>query len=230
MNPGERHNCFVILDEIQRTDEDRMFLVDCDCGNTHVMPGRSVRNRLSCPLEGNSPRTGSSARDSLTAFPGSLRKVKESKVYQLWASINREDDAPVCKEWKNFPRFVRDFAELMGGSPYDYLKPRIQWSYYTMERINKEGIWEKDNVTVRKFFSERAYHTRSYLYWRLLGERGLLEEDLEKDYIQFINTFGEKQTGYVLKRRNRRQLHSRDNSEWVKNGRVGNEGRTKSTT
>jgi hypothetical protein len=182
------------------------------------MPLKSVKSKKYCPdVCPQYEACADSALHKLAALFPHIKQIKRSKIYELWCWLRKEEDAPVCSTWRDdIVAFLYDFTDLMGGKPEDYVRPRISWVYYTMERIDKQGIWEKSNVTVRRFYTERAYHRPTYLYWRLLGDRGLLEDSTKDSYIEFITTFGHKQVGYVLKRRDRRKLHSRDNSFWVR--------------
>ena len=220
IHPGDRFGCSVVLKEVPRSKWQRQFLVDCDCGKTHVLGHKTLLSRQVCSGRSRAPVKDSVQAQLLKRFANAPTDIKRSKAYELWVWLRREEDAPLCENWKEFIPFLMDLVDLLGGHPFDYLEPRRQWVYYTLERIDKNGIWEKDNVTARKFFTERAYHRRTYLYWRLLGKRGLLDPELKDNYIQFLNTFGEKQTGYVLRRRDRRKLHSRGNSEWVRTSRA----------
>jgi hypothetical protein len=222
---GDRFGPSVVLKELPRCKHGRLFLVDCDCGNTHELIHKTLKARKFCTgVVGDRLQSGSAIAQALRAFPRAPRGIKRSKVYELWVWLRREHDAPVCDRWKDdFVTFVKDFASIMGGTPLEYLSPRIQHVYYTLERLDKEGIWEPDNVTTRKLFSERAYHRATYNYWRLLLSRDLLDDEFKEDYIQFLNTFGEKQVGYVLRRRDKRILHNRLNSYWHRRGRSSNE-------
>lgn len=214
VNPGDRFNCFVILDELQRTKYDRVFRVQCDCGNTHDLPLKTIRRSKYCPDDLSWRVRGSAVERLLSRYPF-VKRVKKSKIYELWVWLRRNHDAPVCDRWRDdILDFLDDFTELMGGEAIEYVQPRRSWVYYTMERIDKDGIWEKSNVTVRRFYTERAFHRPTYLYWRLLGHRGLLEQPLKDSYTEFITTFGHKQVGYVLRRRDARRLHRGDNSFW----------------
>ena len=220
IHPGDRFGCSVVLKEIPRSKWQRQFLVDCDCGSTHVLGHKALLTRQVCVGKRKAPSSNSVQAELIKRFANAPKDVQNSKAYELWISLRREKDAPLCDNWKEFIPFLIDLAELLGGEPFEYCEPRRQWVYYQLERIDKDGIWEKDNVTARKFYTGRAYHRRTYLYWRLLSKRGLLEPEYVDDYILFINTFGEKQTGYVLRRRDKQRLHSRSNSEWVRTSRA----------
>lgn len=213
IEPGQRFGCSVVLKELPRGKWERLFLVDCDCGSTHSLGRKTLLSRTNC--NGRRQSKQGSAQEQLTKkFANAPNEIRKSKAYELWVWLRREEDAQLCDKWKDFIPFLMDFADLMGGHPFEYCQPRFQWVYYTLERIDKEGIWDKGNVTARKFITERAYHRNTYLLWSRLKSYGLLVPELHNSYINFINTFGEKQKGYVLSRRNRRELHSRDNSYW----------------
>jgi hypothetical protein len=216
---GDRFGPSVVLKEVPRSKWERQFLVECDCGSSHVLGLKTLRSRQFClgwTVSGDCVQA-----QLIKQFANAPRtEIKKSKVYEVWCWIRREKHARVCSQWQDFIHFLIDFAELIGAPPLECLEPRRQWSYFTVERIDKDGIWEKENVTVRKFFTERAYHRPTYLYWRTLSKRDLLPQELKDDYITFLNTFGEKQKGYVLKRRDPKQRHTRDNSYWVRRGRT----------
>ena len=217
--PGDRFGCSVVLKEVPRSKWQRQFLVDCDCGSTHVLGHKTLLNRQVCTGKQRAPSYKSVSAELAKRFANAPENVRDSKAYELWVWLRREHDAPLCDSWKEFIPFLIDLADLLGGEPLDYCQPRTQWVYYQLERIDKDGIWEKDNVTARKFYTGRAFHRKTYLYWRLLNQKKLLDKEFVDDYILFLNTFGEKQTGYVLRRRDKRRLHSRDNSEWVRTSR-----------
>ena len=211
-NPGDRWGCSVVIRELPRKRWDRLILVQCDCGQQHVIASKMLRTRTKCATQ--FPTTvGSEVYSLYEKYPLAPPGIKYSKVYELWSSIRSRGG--VCEEWNSLTKFAEDFAELMGCGFYDYLEKRTDHVHFTFERIDLDGIWEKTNVTARLFFSGRAYHKETYGYWRLLGKRGLLSDELKDDYILFLTTFGEKQAGYVLRRINRRRLHSRENSEWI---------------
>lgn len=213
--PGDRFGPSVVIRELPRSKWERMFHVQCDCGEEHVLGFKTLRARKHCISGRKKINQSCVAIQVKEKYPFYRHDVKKSKIYELWVSVRREKDASVCKDWDNFLSFLADVSELTGTHELQLLQPRIEWCHWTFERIDKDDIWIKPNVTARVFYSERAYHRETYDYWKLLGSKGLLEEDLKESYTLFLNTFGEKIPGYVLRRINRRKLHSSTNSEWV---------------
>jgi hypothetical protein len=150
-------------------------------------------------------------------FPELPRTLDRSTPFIAWKNFmqrQQDRDIPVCKEWHDFARFLPDYLEMSGTRLEDHLGPRMQWTYFHLERKNKELPWDKENTYVTRFVTERARHKPTYEYWWELTVQELLADEI-KTYRDFLNAFGVKQSGYRLRRKDKTLLHSIDNSEWI---------------
>jgi hypothetical protein len=218
IEPGTRFNNWTVIKEVPKpehlsknTRRNRYFLVQCDCGFTAVRRLDTIKQVVSC-IE------CSKKYDYIyKQFPDYPREVQKSTPWIAWCNfMQRQKDRgiPVCAEWRDFGLFLPDYLEMSGTSLEDHLGPRMQWTYFHLERKNKELPWTKDNTFVTRFVTERARDKETYRYWNELLQKELLSDEI-KSYKDFVNAFGVKQSGYRLRRKDKTILHSIDNSEWT---------------
>jgi hypothetical protein len=128
----------------------------------------------------------------------------------------------ICLEWEeDFAAFLKYYLEVGGMKLSDFQGPNVPWSYHKVSRPNEDEPYGPGNLLVVAFRTERAWHTPTYQYWMKLSKQGILDDAMTTSYVLFLNTFGIKERGYLLRRKDITQPHSRQNSEWIRRKRSG---------
>ena len=126
----------------------------------------------------------------------------------------------ICPEWEeDFPAFLKHYLEVGGMKLSDFQGPNIPWSYHKVSRPDETKLYGPGNLLVVAFRTERAWHTPTYQYWMQLSKQGILDDAMTSSYVLFLNSFGIKERGYLLRRKDITQPHSRQNSEWIRTRR-----------
>jgi hypothetical protein len=127
----------------------------------------------------------------------------------------------LCDEWKdNFSLFLEYYLEVGGFKLSDFKGPNVPWSYHKVTRPDESKPFGPGNMLVMAFRTERAWHEPTYKYWRKLATQGTLDDAMKTSYVLFLTTFGIKERGYLLRRKDITQTHSAKNSEWIRHKRL----------
>jgi hypothetical protein len=209
--PGDVFGTWTVLHDLPTDKQGRvMFYCRCKCGNEAAVREDNLRRYP------ESCQQCKSTFHSIYAKTASPHKaLQHSYVYQAWIDMRTKNGATHILAWDEFEPFLAWFLEASQTQLEDHLKGRVSWSYYHIQRLNTALPWGPENAVVVKFVTERAFDERTYKYWYKLKTRNLLTDELAESYILFLNTFGNRERGYVLRRKSIRQPHSRDNSSWV---------------
>jgi hypothetical protein len=198
------------------------YLCRCQCGAEkvvqlrHLLNGKSTKCSRWCPLvpRKEKPKRGNGPRYSGLSSAGS-RKFGTIRPYDIWCGMKRRN--VLCSEWiDDFPSFLEYYLEVGGFQLSDFQGPNVPWSYHKVTRPDEGKPYGPGNLLVVAFRTERAWHTPTYQYWMKLARQGILDDAMTASYVLFLNTFGIKERGYLLRRKDITQYHSLRNSEWIR--------------
>lgn len=143
---GEKFNKLTVISESSQRDKSRckMYECKCDCGNTSIVRGTSLKNgtTLSCGCE-SKKRHSKMMKDRNTRHG-----MYDNPMYTRWRGMIQRCVDPnsvgyhnyggrgikVCDEWRND---FKKFYDYMGDSPGEN---------YQIDRIDNNGNYESGNV------------------------------------------------------------------------------------
>ena len=135
---GDRYNRLTIVEELNKSNNQRKFLCKCDCGQEVQVLLKNLRNE-------HTKSCGCIARELLLER-NTTHGMSNQTEYGSWLSMNQRCNNPnnpdyryygergikVCDEWSNFENFIRD----MGYKPN---------RSYSIDRIDNNGNYEPSN-------------------------------------------------------------------------------------
>ena len=198
----------------------RTWLMQCDCGIVKPIPLEGIRRGKyqSCghclPESIFRRRFALLWRERVRFFRRFTNSIPNIRPYDTWRGFKRS--GLLCPEWEeSFVDFLHYWLLLTGTTIDEWFERDVPWRHFETYRPDQDKPASPDNLSLSKFHGERAWHKDTYLYWRKLKSHHLLCPDLEDSYLLFLNTFGVKVAGRLLKRKDFTELHSKDNSEWI---------------
>ena len=213
--PGTKFNNWTVLsDGPDSYTQHRQLLCRCDCGNEQLVRTDTLKRQVAKGYS-RCQNCRSMFHKIYAGTEATTRGLADSYIYQAWIDMRVKNGATHIPAWDDFDTFFAWFLEASGTQVQDHLSGRIGLSHYHIQRVDSALPWGPDNAVVMKFKTGRAFDERTYKYWFKLRSRNLLSPELHDDYVAFVNTFGNREKGYVLRRKSTRVLHNRDNSEWV---------------
>lgn len=199
----------------------RTWVLRCECGNTCTAPLEAIRRGKyascgHCLPESIFERRLKVLTRERTNFYRKIgvQRFPNIRPYDTWSDFKKVGN--LCPEWEDdFPAFFQHWLKLTGTTIDEWFDRNVPWRHFETYRPDQDQPASVSNLSLSKYTTERAWHTDTHLYWKKLKDRRLLSEELEDSYLLFLNTFGVKTTGQLLKRKDLTQLHTKDNSEWI---------------
>lgn len=206
---GERYGRLLVLEELDKRygkKKERVFLCECDCGDTIEKPIQSLRSgrAKSCGCFQKEARThqyrgshGKSSHELSATWYGMIRRCynKESESYCQYGALGIE----VCDRWKeDIENFIEDIENKLGNRPKghsldridpygDYTIENVRWADMTTQNLNKrkgsntgqDYISKKDRGY--KVSIEREGHKRESLLFYDIDNAIELRDDWLKE-------------------------------------------------
>ena len=204
-----------------KANSHRTWVMQCDCGNVTIVPLEAIRR-------GRYVSCGHCLSDNIFHRQFSLlwrerikyyrklgqRFVPNIRPYDTWYGFKK--NGQLCPEWESsFVDFLQYWLVLTGTTLEEWFEHDVPWRSFETYRPDEDQPASPENLELAKFISERAWHQDTYCYWRKLKRLHLLSPELEDSYLLFLNSFGVKVAGRLLKRKDITKLHSYENSEWI---------------
>jgi hypothetical protein len=195
--------------------------VKCKCGTTAYHKPSVLLHGLTKKCRacmGRSYSKNKSELDYSGVTSAGSRREGHIRPYDIWCGMRRR--GVICAEWEdNFPAFLEYYLKAGGMQLSDFTGPNVPWSYHKVSRPDETKPYGPGNLLVVAFRTERAWHTPTYQYWMKLSRQGILDDAMATSYVLFLNTFGIKERGHLLRRKDITQPHSKQNSEWIRSKR-----------
>lgn len=128
---------------------EKMWLCECDCGNTFIASGRNLRAKryISCGCLKNE------RIKKLKYSHGGAKHGKEERLYHIWKAMKARCTNPnnksfpryggrgidVCDEWSKSYVSFKEWAMRNGYNP------NAEYSKCTIDRIDNDGNYEPNN-------------------------------------------------------------------------------------
>ena len=164
---GQRFGRLVAIKENGRSKSRQvLWLCQCDCGNTHIVPSSQLKNA--------SIRSCGCLRSEMVAAKNYKHGLMDSRLYHVWTSIKdrcyREKNhhykyygkrgIRLCDEWQSF----ENFYTWAINNGYDPDAPRGEC---TIDRINPDGDYEPNNCRwVSNTVQQRNKRNNHYLTYK----------------------------------------------------------------
>lgn len=134
---GERYGKLVIIKELDKKDSHRQWLCQCDCGNTHIVSSRHLKEVKSCGCLRKAPKQ-TKAHIKLRAIYKNIKARcynKNSVSYKNYGARG----IIMCEEWKN--NFMSFYNWAINNGYNENLTRKKQ----TIDRINTNGNYSPEN-------------------------------------------------------------------------------------
>ena len=139
---GQRFGKLTVIARTESKNGRACWLCECDCGNTIVTTGRSLREakRMSCGCKRDIANKGTRKHG-----------MSNTKIYNTWCGIKDRCFNPNSPHFPNyggrgiimFPAWINDFQAF-----YDYVSQLEHYgeNNYSIDRIDNDGNYEPANI------------------------------------------------------------------------------------
>ena len=193
---GKRFGRLVVLEEVEKKNNQRMFRCLCDCGNEKIIAGSRLR--------GGTQSCGCLHREQLIKRNTKHGGTKD-RLFHVWQNMKKRCYNPnereyknyggrgieVCEEWRH--NYVA-FREFMLSEGYDKDAKRGE---YTLERIDKDGNYCPENCCL-KTIQQQAYNRTDNHLEEYKGEIKTLAEWAAEYNIEYNLLFRRLKRGWAM--------------------------------
>lgn len=200
LDVGQRFGSWTVIAEDYGTTRERAYICQCSCGAERSIP-------VSKLVSGFTQRCSNCRKNLLI----------NSHPYNAWRGLINLRPHLICSEWKDdFQGFLDEYLKVTGTEIDDHYENPLVFRPFRIDRPIKHVPYGPGNLSVVHMVTERAWDNRTYRQWMRLKRKNLLTPELADSYILFLNTFGTKELGYLLARKDYAEPHSAKNSFWIK--------------
>jgi len=139
---GQRFGKLTVISRTESKKGRACWLCECDCGNTIVATGKSLREAR---------RTSCGCKRNIVNEQARKHGMSNTKIYNIWVGIKDRCFNPNSSHFPAyggrgitmFPKWINDFQAF-----YDYVSQLEHYGEddYSIDRIDNDGNYEPENV------------------------------------------------------------------------------------